>query len=98
LSYLLGRRLVQARAPLLALPYLSRALAEELPPSIRREAHRLKVESDYLSGDCAAVDTDVGLLPDLSQALKAEMSEWQERCRFEKASFQGPLVPDPAFR
>ena len=98
LSYLLGRRLVQARAPLLALPYLSRALAEELPPSIRREAHRLKAESDYLSGDCAAVDTDVGLLPDLSLALKAEMSEWQERCQFEKASFQGPLVPNPAFR
>ncbi len=98
LSYLLGRRLVQARAPLLALPYLSRALAEELPPSIRREGHRLKVEADYLSGDCAAVETDVGLLPDLSLALKAEMSEWQERCQFEKESFGGPLVPNPAFR
>lgn len=98
LSYLLGRRLVQARAPVLALPYLSRALAEELPPSIRREAHRLRVEADYLSGDCAAVETDVGLLPDLSLALKAEMSEWRERCQFEEASFQGPLVPNPAFR
>jgi hypothetical protein len=98
LNYLLGRRLAQYGAAAPANFYLSQALAENLPASIRRESWRLKVQSEYLAGDCAAVQTDAGMLPDLDAALKAEIGEWKERCAFEQAAFDGALVPQRAFR
>ena len=98
LNYLLGRRLAQYGAAAPANSYLSQALAENLPASIRRESWRLKVQSEYLAGDCEAVQTDAGMLPDLDAALKAEIGEWKERCAFEQAAFDGALVPQRAFR
>src|SRR5262249_12450083 len=65
LNYLLGRRLEQFGAAAIANSFLANALAAELPASIRRESWRLKIESDYLAADCAAVRTDGGALPDL---------------------------------
>jgi len=98
LNYLLGRRLEQFGAAAAANSFLANALSDELPAAIQRESSRLKLESDYLTGDCAAVQTDAGALPDLDAALKAEVSEWKDRCAFEAAHFHGPLVPEQAFR
>ncbi|QSQ16695.1 hypothetical protein [Myxococcus landrumensis] len=99
LNYLLGRRLQQVGSPFLAGEYLQRALADEtLPPALRREALRVKVEAAYLSGDCGAVRHEVGVLPDFGTAFKATALEWMERCDFEEKTFRGPLVPRQAFR
>lgn len=99
LSYLLGRRLSQVGAPMLAGEQLQRALsAEGLPDAIRREALRLRVESAYLAGDCGAVRHELGALPDFGAAFRASADEWRERCDFEEATFRGPLVPRQAFR
>jgi len=98
LNYLLGRRLEQFGAPTIANSFLANALAADLPASIQRESWRLKIESDYLAGDCAAVQTDGGALPDLDTAFMVEVSEWNDRCAFEAAYFHGPLVPEQAFR
>lgn len=97
LAYLLGRRLSQV-APKLSLGYLSTALAEDIPDSIRREALRLSIESAYLAGDCAQVRDQVGKLPDLGLAFKRRATEWVERCAFEEKTFNGPLVPEQPFR
>ncbi|WP_338867432.1 hypothetical protein [Myxococcus stipitatus] len=99
LNYLLGRRLQQVGSPILAGEYLQRALADEtLPPLLRREALRVKVEAAYLAGDCGAVRHEVGVLPDFGTAFKATALEWMERCDFEEKTFRGPLVPRQAFR
>jgi hypothetical protein len=37
-------------------------------------------------------------MPDLSDSVRAEVTEWQARCAFEERSFNGPLVPHGPFR
>ncbi|MFY0574466.1 hypothetical protein ACN28S_09000 [Cystobacter fuscus] len=96
--YLLGRRLLQAGAPVAALPHLSRTVEGEAPAAIRREARRLQVQAAYLAGDCGAVRHAVGTLPDEGPALRALVTEWAERCDFEERLYGGPLVPRDAFR
>ncbi|OJH39433.1 hypothetical protein [Cystobacter ferrugineus] len=96
--YLLGRRLLQAGAPVAALPHLSRTVEGEAPAAIRREARRLQVQAAYLAGDCGAVRHAVGTLPDEGPALRAIVTEWAERCDFEERLYGGPLVPRDAFR
>ena len=99
LHYLLGRRLLQVDAPIEALPHLTQALQHgPLPDALRREAVRLEVQAAWLAGDCGTVHHEVGALPDYGPALRASLSEWAERCDFEQAHFQGPLVPREAFR
>ena len=99
LHYLLGRRLLQVDAPLEALPHLTQVLQQgPLPDAIRREDVRLKIQAAYLAGDCGTVHHEVGALPDYGPAFRATCSEWAERCDFEQARFQGPLVPHEAFR
>jgi tetratricopeptide (TPR) repeat protein len=97
-TYLFGRKLKQLGAPPLALRYLSRSLAAELPQSIRGEALRVKVEAEYLDGDCAGVRNELGHLPDFGEAYKANVGEWAERCQFEEQAFHGPLVSKEPFR
>ncbi|MGQ0507239.1 MAG: hypothetical protein ACT4TC_18190 [Myxococcaceae bacterium] len=98
LSYLLGRRLRQAGASKLSLQYLDKALAGELPDTVRKEALRLKLESLFLSGDCAGVGLEVGRLPGYGAAFRAAAEDWAERCAFEDRAFNGPLVPKESFR
>jgi tetratricopeptide (TPR) repeat protein len=97
-NYLLGRRLLMLGHPAQAAEALQRALAQSLPDAVAREAWRLLVAAHYQTGDCAAVHTDLGRLPDLGAALRAEVTEWQARCDFEGRVFNGPLVPRAAFR
>ncbi|HYX91869.1 MAG TPA: hypothetical protein VE782_09920 [Myxococcaceae bacterium] len=96
--YLIGRRLTQTQAPELAVQHLARALEGELPEPIRKEALRLKVQAEYLAGDCAAVRHDAGALPDYGVAFELATREWVERCDFEEAAFKAALVPDGPFR
>jgi tetratricopeptide (TPR) repeat protein len=98
LHYLLGRRLHQVSAPVLALSHLARALEGELPEALRREALRLRLEAAYLAGDCGRVRHETGTLPDFGPGFRAQASEWLERCDFEDGVFRGPLVPRDAFR
>jgi len=56
------------------------------------------VSAHYRAGDCAAVRSDLGRMPDLSEAVRAEVTEWQARCVFEERMFNGPLVPRGPFR
>jgi hypothetical protein len=99
LSYLLGRRLTQLGVGSLATGYLAQALsASPLPDSIRREAIRLKIEAQYLTGDCAGVKDEMGHLPDFGPAYKSSLVEWQDRCEFEERAFNGPLVSQSPFR
>jgi tetratricopeptide (TPR) repeat protein len=98
LNYLLGRRLLEHDAPLLAQAHLTASLEGELPASLRREALRLQIVAAYLAGDCALVRHAVGGLPDMGEAFTQSAREWQERCAFETVSFNGPLVPVPPFR
>lgn len=100
-NYLLGRRVLQAGDPALAVEYLTEsrnAGGQELPEAIRKETLRLLVQGSYLAGDCGAVRHEVGALPDFGPAFKVEALEWVARCDFEDAAFQGPLVPRQAFR
>ncbi|MFT3841970.1 MAG: hypothetical protein QM723_33570 [Myxococcaceae bacterium] len=102
-GYLLGRRMAQTGAPRLCVEWMNRALenapAEQpLPESIVRELWRLKVENEYLLGDCAAVQSDVSAMPAGSNAYQQALREWGERCEFEDATFNGPLVPKEALR
>jgi tetratricopeptide (TPR) repeat protein len=96
--YLIGRRLTQSQAPELAVQHLSRALESELPEPVRKEALRLKVQAEYLAGDCAAVRHDAGALPDYGAAFELWIREWVERCDFEEATFKAALVPEGPFR
>lgn len=90
LSYLLGRRLTQSREGALALPYLKRTLSfEGLPESIRLEALRLRAEAGYLANDCGDVAATVGLAPSASEAWKAKLFEWQQRCEFDARKPKG---------
>jgi tetratricopeptide (TPR) repeat protein len=98
LHYLIGRRLTQTQAPALAVGHLARALEGEPPEAIRKEALRLKVQAEYLSGDCQAVRHDSGSLPDYGAAFELWIHEWLERCDFEQGRYKGPLVPDSPFR
>ncbi|MBX7099553.1 MAG: hypothetical protein K1X89_17690 [Myxococcaceae bacterium] len=98
LSYLLGRRLAQAGAPTLALPYLRDALDGELPEKVRLEALRLTIEAHYLAGDCAGVRAQTGALPSLTTAQRRAALEWQERCDFEEKAFSSALVPEEPLR
>jgi tetratricopeptide (TPR) repeat protein len=98
LHYLLGRRLLQVNAPVLALPHLAQALEGELPEAIRREALRVRLQAAYLAGDCGAVRHEAGALPDFGPAFRAVAAEWVERCDFEDSHFGGPLVPRDTFR
>jgi len=98
LSYLLGRRLTQLGFGSLAARYLTPALLAPLPDSLRREALRLKVEAEFLAGDCAGVKNDLGQLPDFGASYKASLLEWRERCEFEERAFNGPLVSQSPFR
>jgi tetratricopeptide (TPR) repeat protein len=98
LKYLLGRRLTQGQAATLALPYLEGALAGELPDTIRREALRLKLEAEYLAGDCKGVRHTVGGLADLGAAFRSQAGEWVARCDLDETVFKGPLVPEGPFR
>ncbi|HZX43762.1 MAG TPA: hypothetical protein VFE93_18130, partial [Myxococcaceae bacterium] len=77
---------------------LGRALSAPLPEQVSREAWRLLVSAHYRAGDCAAVRSDLGRMPDLSEAVRAEVTEWQARCVFEERAFKGPLVPRGPFR
>ena len=97
-NYLLGRRLLAVGLPTEAAEALARALSATLPEQVNREAWRLLVSAHYRAGDCAAVRSDLGRMPDLSDALRAEMTEWQARCAFEERAFNGPLVPSGPFR
>ncbi len=98
LHYLLGRRLTQGAAPSLARRHLDGALAGGLPELIEREALRLRIEAAYLSGDCEAVRTAARALPDHGAAFELSALEWAERCDFEDAAYDGPLVPEGPFR
>ena len=82
----------------LAARYLTPALLAPLPDSLRREALRLKVEAEFLAGDCAGVKNDLGQLPDFGASYKASLLEWRERCEFEERAFNGPLVSQSPFR
>ena len=97
-NYLLGRRLLAVGIPGEAAEALGRALSTALPEQVHREAWRLLVSAHYRAGDCAAVRSDLGRLPDLSEAMRAEVTEWQSRCVFEERAFNGPLVPRGPFR
>ena len=97
-NYLLGRRLLAVGLPAESAETLGRALSATVPEQVNREAWRLLVSAHYLAGDCAAVRSDLGRMPDLSEALRAEVTEWQERCDFEARTFNGPLVPRGPFR
>jgi hypothetical protein len=97
-NYLLGRRLLAVGLPADAAEALGRALSATLPEQVNREAWRLLVSAHYLAGDCDAVHSDLGRMPDLSEALRAEVTEWQARCDFEQRTFNGPLVPRGPFR
>jgi tetratricopeptide (TPR) repeat protein len=97
-NYLLGRRLLAVGLPTEAAEALARALSATLPEQVNREAWRLLVSAHYRAGDCAAVRSDLGRMPDLSDALRAEVTEWQARCAFEERAFNGPLVPSGPFR
>ena len=98
LSYLLGRRLTQLGFGPLATRYLTPALLAPLPDSLRREALRLKIEAEFLGGDCAGVKNDLGQSPDFGASYKASLLEWRERCEFEERAFNGPLVSQSPFR
>jgi hypothetical protein len=98
LHYLLGRRLLDLGAPAAAGVHLRTALALGLPAPVDREAWRLRVSADYLTGDCGAVADDVGQLPDFGPGLRGEVTEWQSRCAFDVKTFNGPLVPANPFR
>ncbi len=98
LSYLLGRRLRQEGASRLAVEALTRALAGELPDSVRKEALRLLLEALFLSGDCQGVRDLAGRLPGFGAAFKANAEELVSRCAFEEKAFNGPLVPKESFR
>jgi tetratricopeptide (TPR) repeat protein len=97
-NYLLGRRLLAVGIPGEAAVALGRALSATLPEQVNREAWRLLVSAHYRAGDCAAVRSDLGRLPDLSDAIRVEVTEWQARCDFEERTFKGPLVPRGPFR
>jgi len=97
-NYLLGRRLLALGIPDEAAEALGRALSAPLPEQVSREAWRLLVSAHYRAGDCAAVRSDLGRMPDLSEAVRAEVTEWQARCVFEERAFNGPLVPRGPFR
>ena len=66
--------------------------------SAHSRSSSLLASAHYLAGDCAAVRSDLGRMPDLSEALRAEVTEWQARCDFEQRTFNGPLVPRGPFR
>ena len=97
-NYLLGRRLLVVGSPAEAATALDRAVSTTLPEEVNREAWRLLVSAHYRAGDCAAVRSDLGRMPDLSEAIRAEVTEWQARCEFEERAFHGPLVPRGPFR
>ena len=97
-NYLLGRRLLLLGVPGEAGEALGRALAATLPEQVGREAWRLVVSANYRAGDCPAVRSDLGRMPEVSEALHAEVTEWQARCAFEERKFEGPLVPRGPFR
>ena len=97
-NYLLGRRLLAVGIPAEAATALGRAVSTTLPEQVSREAWRLLVSAHYRAGDCAAVRSDLGRMPDLSDAIRAEVTEWQARCEFEERTFHGPLVPRGPFR
>ncbi len=99
-AYLIGRKLsVGGAQPMLAVRWLSQALTSTtLPPSIRREALRLKLESRFLSGDCAGLREEAKTLPDYGTVFKRRTDEWLERCAFEEKAFGGALVPADALR
>jgi hypothetical protein len=96
--YLLARRLLELGAPAAAAVHLRRALGLGLPPPVDREAWRLRVQADYMAGDCGGVADDAGQLPDFGPGLRAEVTEWQKRCAFDVRTFNGPLVPSGPFR
>lgn len=96
LGYLLGRRLAPS-APGLAQSYLDTALAGELPDGLRREAFRLKLETQFRAGDCRGVRQTASRLPP-GAGLAALARSWTERCDFEETAFHGPLVPEGPFR
>jgi tetratricopeptide (TPR) repeat protein len=97
-NYLLGRRLLAVGVPGEAAEALGRALSARLPEQVNREAWRLLVSAHYRAGDCAAVRSDIGRMPDLSDAVRTEVTEWQARCAFDERAFNGPLVPRGPFR
>ncbi len=97
-NYVLGRRLLALGIAGEAAEALGRALSTTLPEQVNREAWRLLVSAHYRAGDCAAVRSDLGRMPDLSDAVRAEVTEWQARCAFEERAFNGPLVPRGPFR
>jgi hypothetical protein len=96
--YLLARRLLELGAPAAANAHLRTALGLGLPVPVDREAWRLRVQTDYMSGDCGAVADDAAQLPDFGPGLRAEVTEWQKRCAFDVKTFNGPLVPSSPFR
>lgn len=99
-AYLVGRKLSShGDQPFLAVKYLSQCLnGSSLAPSIRREALRLKLESRFLSGDCAGLREEAKTLPDYGTVFKRRTDEWLERCAFEEKTFGGTLVPAEALR
>jgi tetratricopeptide (TPR) repeat protein len=97
-NYLLGRRLLALGIPAEAAEALGRAVSGSLPEQVTQEAWRLLVSAHYRAGDCAAVRSDLGRMPDLSESVRLEVTEWQARCVFEERAFNGPLVPRGPFR
>ncbi|HZH03144.1 MAG TPA: hypothetical protein VEY30_05120, partial [Myxococcaceae bacterium] len=98
LNYLLGRRLAQRNAPASALLYLNRSLAVPVSEAVRRETLKLKLESEFAAGDCAAVRATAGGLASPDGLLRRRAQEWVERCAFETQAFGRPLVPEAPFR
>jgi hypothetical protein len=99
-AYLIGRKVAShGDQPMLAVKYLSQALTgTSLAPSIRREALRLKLESRFLSGDCAGLKEEAATLADYGTVFKRRTDEWLERCAFEQKTFNGPLIPVDALK
>jgi tetratricopeptide (TPR) repeat protein len=96
--YLLGRRLAQLQVGAPASAQLARALSLGLTPALTDESERLALFSEYLAGDCAAVQELAGHLSGPSEALRATANEWVLRCGFETTTYGSALVPEGPFR
>jgi tetratricopeptide (TPR) repeat protein len=99
-TYLIGRKLALGNQPILAVRYLTQALAGKppLPPSIQKEAWRLKLEARFESGECNWLREEAKVIPDFGTVFRRRANEWLDRCAFEEKAFGGALVPADALR
>jgi len=97
-AYLIGRKLTtHGDQPLLAVKYLSQALSSgALPPSIAKEALRLKLESRFLSGDCAGCAKRRRRFPTTARCSSGAPMSGSRGARSRKRCSRGrwcPLMP-----